>query len=254
MIIWLSSYLKSGDELVKTLLSSYVFSQDGSYNPELLDNIKQFPDNELFKRLGVNINNQEEMYKNYISSQKLYFDEKSIRFLKTHSCFVNRKDFQFTDKHNTLGVIYIVRDPRSIISSLTNDLKQTTQQSSEIILTNQYLGKDNPNHCLTYLGSWKYHYNSWKIFNKFNRYCLIRYEDLIQDTEKVFLEILKFISRMGKVRFTVDKNKLQNTLKTCDLVKIQEFEKKENSSMNKEIQANLEKELENEMRELYYLK
>lgn len=254
MIIWLSSYLKSGDELVKTLLSSYVFSQDGSYNPELLDNIKQFPDNELFKQLGVDINNQEEMYKNYISSQKLYFDEKSIRFLKTHSCFVNRKDFQFTDKHNTLGVIYIVRDPRSILFSLTNDLKHTTEQSSEIILTHQYLGKDNPNYCLTYLGSWKYHYNSWKIFNKFNRYCLIRYEDLIQDTEKVFLEILKFISRMGKVRFTVDKNKLQNTLKTCDLVRIQEFEKKENSSINKEIQANLEKELENEMRELYYLK
>ena len=254
MIIWLTSYLKSGDELVRTLLSSYIFSQDGAYNPELLNNIKQFPDNELFKQLGVDTNNQEEMCKNYISSQKLYFDEKSIRFLKTHSCFVNRKDFQFTDKHNTLGVIYIVRDPRSILFSLTNDLKNTTEQSSEIILTHQHLGKDNPYYCSTYLGSWKYHYNSWKIFNKFNRYCLIRYEDLIQDTEKVFLEILKFISRMGKVRFTVDKNKLQNTLKTCDLVKIQEFEKKENSSMNKEIQTNLEKELENEMRELYYLK
>jgi len=254
MIIWLASYPKSGDELVRTLLSSYIFSQDGSYNSELLNNIKQFPDNELFKQLGVDVNNEAAMYKNYISSQKLYFDEKSIRFLKTHSCYVNRKDFQLTDKDNTLGVVYIVRDPKNILFSLTNDLKQTTQQSSEIILTNQYLGKDNPNHCLTYLGSWKYHYNSWKIFNKFNRYCLIRYEDLIHDTEKVFLEILKFISRMGKARFVIDKNKLQNTLKTCDLVKIQEFEKKENSSMNKEIQANLEKELENEMRELYYLK
>ena len=59
---------------------------------------------------------------------------------------------------------------------------------------------------------------------------------------------------MGKVRFTVDKNKLQNTLKTCDLVKIQEFEKKENLSLNKEIQANLEKELKDEMKELNYLK
>ena len=254
MIIWLASYPKSGDELVRTLLSSYIFSQDGSYNSELLNNIKQFPDNELFKQLGVDVNNEAAMYKNYISSQKLYFDEKSIRFLKTHSCYVNRKDFQFTDKDNTLGVIYIVRDPINILSSLTNDLKQTTQQSSEIMLTNQYLGKDNPNHCLTYLGSWKYHYNSWKIFNKFHRYCLIRYEDLTDDTEKVFLEILKFISRMGKARFTLDKKKFQNTIKTCDLVKVQEFEKKDNSNISKEIQANLEKELENEMRELNYLK
>ena len=72
MIIWLASYPKSGDELIKTLLSTYVFAQDGSYNPELLNNIKQFPDNELFKQLGVDINNEEAMYRNYISSQKLY--------------------------------------------------------------------------------------------------------------------------------------------------------------------------------------
>ena len=254
MIIWLASYPKSGDELVRTLLSSYIFSQDGSYNPELLNNIKQFPDNELFKKLGVDPNNEEEMYKNYISSQKLYSDEKAIRFLKTHSCFVSRKDFQFTDKHNTLGVIYIVRDPKSILSSLSNDFNQTAKQSSEIILSHQYLGKDTPEHCLTYLGSWKYHYNSWKTFNKFNRYCLIKYEDLINDTEKVFLEILKFISRMAKVNFTVEKEKLKNTLKTCDLNKIKEFEIKENSILDKEILSSIEKELQNEMKELNYLK
>tara|TARA_B100001564_G_scaffold178720_1_gene150159 strand:+ start:1078 stop:1842 length:765 start_codon:yes stop_codon:yes gene_type:complete len=254
MIIWLASYPKSGDELVKALLSSYIFSQDGSFHSELLNNIKQFPSNELFKQLGVDINNEEEMKKNYISSQKLFFDEKSIRFLKTHSCFVNRKDFQFTDKHNTLGVIYIVRDPRSVLFSLSNDFKQTTQQSSETILTNQYLGKDSPHHCSTYLGSWKYHYNSWKTFNKFNRYCLIKYEDLINDTETVFLEILKFISRMGKVRFTLEKDKLRNTLNTCDLVKIREFEKKENLSSDKEILGGIEKEFQNEMKELNYFK
>ena len=30
--------------------------------------------------------------------RKLFNDEKSIRFLKTHSCFVNTKNFQFTDQ------------------------------------------------------------------------------------------------------------------------------------------------------------
>tara|TARA_B100000035_G_scaffold280622_1_gene261019 strand:+ start:1075 stop:1839 length:765 start_codon:yes stop_codon:yes gene_type:complete len=254
MIIWLASYPKSGDEIIRTLLSTYVFSQDGFYNPELLNNIKQFPDNELFKQLGVDINNEETMYKNYIKAQKLYSDGNAIRFLKTHSCFVNRKDFQFTDKNNTLGVIYIVRDPISILSSLTNDFKQSDQQSSEIILTHQYLGKDSSNHCTTYLGSWKYHYNSWKTFDKFNRYCLIKYEDIIYDTEKVFIEILKFISRMGKVNFTLEKDKFQNTLKTCDLNKINGLELQKNLSPSEEIKHNLEKELQNEMRELNYLK
>ena len=82
-----------------------------------MKNIKQFPDNSLFKQLGVDINNEDEMYKNYINSQKILNKKDTIMFLKTHSCFVNTKKFKFTDRHNTLGVIYIVRDPRNIIPS-----------------------------------------------------------------------------------------------------------------------------------------
>ncbi len=253
MIIWLASYPKSGDEIVKSLLSSYIFSMDGTFNPELLNNIKQFPDNALFEKLGVDTNNVEEMNKNYIKAQKLYSDEKSIRFLKTHSSFAAQKDFLFTDKHNTLGVIYVVRDPRSILASLAHDTQQTLQQSKEIMLTNQFLGKDSKHHCTTHLGSWKYHYNSWKTLSKFNRYCLIRYEDLINDTENVFLEILKFISRMGKVKFSVDKNKFQNTLNSVDISKIQELVEKKNPSFEKEVEVILENELQNEMKDLKYL-
>ena len=95
MIIWLASYPKSGNTLVRSLLSAYIFSKDGNFNFKLLRNIKQFPDNSLFKRIGVDINNQQEMYKNYINLQKSFYDKKSIRFLKTHSCFLMVK---FTDK------------------------------------------------------------------------------------------------------------------------------------------------------------
>ena len=179
------------------------------------------------------------------------FTNKFFIFL---SCFVNNKDFKFTDRHNTLGVIYIVRDPRNIITSHSHHFQQTPKKSLENLLSHQYLGKVSETHCTTYVGSWKYHYNSWKTFNKFNRYCLIKYEDLIDDTEKVFLEILKFISRMAKVNFTVEKEKLKNTLKTCDLTKIKEFEIKGNSIPNKEILGSIEKELQNEMKELNYLK
>ena len=67
MIIWLASYPKSGNTFVRSLLSSYIFSKDGNFNFELLKEIKQFPDNSLFKQLGVDIENEDEMYKNYIS-------------------------------------------------------------------------------------------------------------------------------------------------------------------------------------------
>ena len=279
MIVWLASYPKSGNTFVRSLLSSYIFSKDGNFNFELLKNIKQFPDNLLFEQLGVNTEDENEMYQNYINSQKIFNNKDSIRFLKTHSCFVNNDEFKFTDRHNTLGVIYIVRDPRNIVTSYAHHFQKKPEQALESLLSHQYLGKNSEKHCLTYLGSWKYHYNSWKIFRKFNKYLLIKYEDLINDTEKTFLNILKFIAHLGRVRFSYDKEKFKNTLKTTGFEAMQKLEAKESfveakenlqtgekikffnmgiknnwkKLLDEKIKENLEKELEEEMKELNYL-
>ena len=110
MIIWLASYPNSGNDFLRSLLSSYIFSKDGSYNEDVIQNIDEFPNNSLFKKLGVDINNLDEMNKNYINSQKILNKKDSIMFLKTFSCFVHTDKFKFTDRNNTLGVIYVVRD------------------------------------------------------------------------------------------------------------------------------------------------
>ena len=280
MIIWLASYPKSGNTFVRSFLSSYVFSKDGIFNFELLKNIKQFPDNSLFEKIGVDTKNQEEMNKNYINSQKVFYNEKSIRFLKTHSCFVNKEGFRFTDGHNTLGVIYIVRDPRNIVTSFSHHFQQSVEESSEALITHKYLGKDSELHCTTYVGSWKYHYNSWKVFEKYNRYLLIKYEDLINNREKTFLKILKFIAHLGKVKFSLDNEKFNNTLKSTSFDQVQKLEEQNSfaeAKVNKntgkkikffnlgvkndwkklldvKIKDKLEKELQNEMKELNYLK
>ena len=228
MIVWLASYPKSGNDFVRSLLSSYIFSKDGNFNFELLKNIKQFPDNSLFKQLGVDINNEDEMYKNYINSQKIFNKKDSIMFLKTHSCFVNTNKFKFTDRHNTLGVIYIVRDPRNIVTSFSHHFRLTEEQSLKIYYLISFLEKNlQIKHCTTYLGSWKNHYNSWKVFRRFNKYLLVRYEDLINDTEKTFLNILKFIAHLGRVKFSYDEKKFENTLKTTGFEKMQKLEAKE---------------------------
>ena len=278
MIVWLASYPKSGNTLVRSLLSSYIFSKDGIFNFDLLKNIKQFPANSLFKQIGVDINNDEEMYKNYINTQKIFNKKDSIRFLKTHSCFMNTKTFQFTDQHNTLGVIYVVRDPRNVITSYSHHFQKTPQESLEYLLSHQILKKDD-RHCTTYLGSWKFHYNSWKVFRRFNKYLLVRYEDLINDTEKTFLNILKFIAHLSRVKFTYDKEKFENTIKTTRFENMQKLEgtgnfvesKKDKKTgenlkffnmgvkndwkklLDNKIKENLEKELGDEMKELNYL-
>ena len=70
MIIWLASYPKSGNTLMRSMLSAYFFSKDGIFNFKLLDNIKQFPDNSVLKNLGLDTSDENEVVKNYIKLKK----------------------------------------------------------------------------------------------------------------------------------------------------------------------------------------
>ena len=48
MIIWLASYPKSGNTMLRTMLSPYLFTKDGSFNFDIMKNIKQFPNWAVF--------------------------------------------------------------------------------------------------------------------------------------------------------------------------------------------------------------
>ena len=58
--------------------------------------------------------------KKHISAQEIINLDKKVRFFKTHHSMVSMDNFEFTNAQNTFGVIYIVRDPRNVISSIKN--------------------------------------------------------------------------------------------------------------------------------------
>ena len=70
MIVWLSSYPKSGNTYIRSLLSAYIFSKDGSFKFELLKNFIQFPNKYIFEKLGLDISNNLELVKNYLNAQE----------------------------------------------------------------------------------------------------------------------------------------------------------------------------------------
>ena len=47
MIIWIASYPKSGNTWLRSLLSSYLFSNKGTFNFQLLKKIDQFSSKDL---------------------------------------------------------------------------------------------------------------------------------------------------------------------------------------------------------------
>ena len=49
MIVWIASYPKNGNTWVRSLLSTYLYSDDGIFNFALLKKIKQFPSKQYFE-------------------------------------------------------------------------------------------------------------------------------------------------------------------------------------------------------------
>ena len=229
MFIWLASYPKSGNTLVRSLLASYFFSKDGVYNSNLIKNILQFPTSKLFENFGIDITNEKEVIANYIRVQQLINKKDSTQFLKTHSYLFNIENNAFTDLNNSLGVIYIVRDPRNVVTSLANHSSISIEESTNYLIDKWYFGGNlnNFNEAMRtrlYTGTWATNYKSWKSFKSQGRYLLIKYEDLTNKKEEILIKMLKFIYKLNKKNFEVDKIKLKNVIDTTSFERMRALE------------------------------
>ena len=70
MIIWIASYPKSGNTMLRSMLSAYFFTEDGKFSFNLLKNIIQFPNVNLFRKYDIDTTNENEVLKNYVNIQK----------------------------------------------------------------------------------------------------------------------------------------------------------------------------------------
>ena len=219
MIVWLASYPKSGNTLLRSMLAAYLFSNDGNYFFGLIKNIKQFPHGGLFMKLGVDIKNHDETIKNYIRVQETFNKKNSIQFLKTHSYLFNfNKPYPFTNYNNSLGVIYVARDPRNVVNSFARFKNTTVEETAEFMIKSSGDG-------FTWTNTWSDNFQSWKLFKEYERYLLIKYEDLINNRELTFLNVLKFIYKLNKTKFTLNKQKFDNVIKTTSFDNMQKLEK-----------------------------
>jgi len=225
MIIWLASYPKSGNTFLRSLLSSYYFSKDGNFTFDLLKNIQQFPSSELFDKIGINLNDKYEVAKNYIKTQELINKSNNLQFWKTHSSFCKMYNkFNFSDLNNSVGVIYLVRDPRNVITSFANHNSKKIDETTNLLLNDLAIGNEK-NEVEVYLGSWAFNFNSWKIYKSSNKYLLVKYEDLVRDTKKVFISILEFINKLSNKNLFIDDNKVKKVIETTNFKYMKNLER-----------------------------
>ena len=211
MIIWLASYPKSGNTWVRTFISSIIFSKDGISSFNNLEKIPQYPMRSHFHNLVKNFQNINEIKKNWIISQdKINLDNK-IKFLKTHHVNCKIGTDSFTNLDNTKGIIYIVRDPRNVITSIKNHFSLNSYDEAKKFIFDEkrwlgFVGIDNKirdNKLPTLISSWNINYKSWK--NMSENFLLIRYEDLMINPDKEFTKIVNFLNSILSIKFNKKK-------------------------------------------------
>lgn len=234
MIIWIASYPKSGNTWIRSLLASYLFSKDGKFSFKLLKNIERFSVKNHLVNLSSDFNYQNRISENWIRSQEIINKDKKIRFFKTHNAMCTINGNKFTDKLNTMATIYIVRDPRNLISSLAHHYEFGLEEAFNFITNKRKIiypinfnsnekNVDEPND-FNFLGDWSSHYQSWKNIN-FCPIKIIKYEDFLADPKKAFVLILNFLSKFFKFKF--DKKKIDNALDSTSFNSLSQMEKSE---------------------------
>ena len=215
MIIWIASYPKSGNTWVRSIISSYFFSETGNFDFSLLKNISLYPSPKYFKN---KINNPGEVSYFWEESQKEIIQKQKEIFLKTHNALVAINNKNFTSEKTTLGAIYIVRDPRNILSSLKNhyDFKDFNETLEFMKNKKKYIWdirRKNDFSGFQFLGSWSDHYKSWTQ-NKDFKTLLVKYEDLEKDCYLTSRKLIEFILLLKGQKKMVDENKLFKSIET----------------------------------------
>ena len=232
MIIWLASYPKSGNTYVRAFLSAYYFSENGQFDFKLIPKIKQFPDIEFFDQ---KINNIEEASKQWIPAQKKINQDRKIKFFKTHSCLANYKGNEFTSSETSLGAIYIVRDPRNVLTSIKNHFSLDNDEALKMITDkDRGLISNNGSHAsYSFISSWSNNYLSW-LRNKQFRRLFVKYEDLLTNKYETFRDIIVFSNTLMNRTENVDKSKLQKAIETTnfDILKNKEVSESFDGSNN----------------------
>ena len=227
MIFWIASYPKSGNTYLRSFISSYYFSKKGKFDFNLLLNILQFPSKKFTKR---NLYSDLEASQNWIFNQNQFFGGEKINFVKTHNSLYEFKGNKFTTNDQTAGAVYIVRDPRNVITSLTHHYSLSYENAYQKLMNDEsnLLEKtlDNDHSNFTFLGSWSNHYKSWKNCKDF-KILFIKYEDIEKDKYATFKKIILFINSILKKENQVDEKKLLNSINSTNFNNLKNKEENE---------------------------
>lgn len=274
-IIWLSSFPKSGNTWMRHLLSNYYFNEEKVFDFYKSEKIKKFKVQKDFRKKIdksdiVKSLNENSQY--WIKSQENWKSEGDILFLKNHNANVSFKNNFFTNDEISKAIIYIVRDPRDVVISASYFWKKSIDWVIEKICNDEYFTSINERDDtdFEFYSTWKINFISW-IYAKHTEKVpkiLIKYEDLLKDTNKEFNKILDFINKLNGEKTNI--SQLNFSVENSQFKKLSHSESKNNienedkffrsgksnqwiNNLSQEQLRKIENSFKNEMRFLGYI-
>ena len=242
-IFWIASYPKSGNTLLRAIISSLFFSKDGYFDFKILKHTTQF---EMRKRLDVinEINKNDFLkigdlkilskYWQLLQSKKNLNINKGFGFVKSHSSLVSLFNNWFTTPELTAGYIYIIRDPRDVAISWSKHSGLTLDKSIDFMIDYKSCiewSRSNsilPENIIpkTYLGSWNEHVLAWTENNFKVPHLILKYEDLVYKKEESINNIIDFFKNSYQISFNNLNSKISNIITSTNFENLKSLEEK----------------------------
>ena len=236
MIVWLASYPKSGNTWMWLFIKSYFNPPKKklslNYHKDDPIMLEPFPPEKKFDELKIKYENFLDLSKNWINLQSSINLNNKTNYVKTHNAMCTVNNYKFTDLHNTLGAIYIVRDPRDILVSYANYMEKNIDETMKFMLNKETyeVGEFKKKiYDKTLIGSWSDHYNSWKNY-KSREIIIIKYEDMIDNTRSTFLKVLTYLKKIIKTE--IDQNKMDIAIEETSFKNLKSLEINEGFKTN----------------------
>ena len=190
MIVWLASYPKSGNTWLRLFLKKLFFHIKNNFN------LGAFLEEDDLRELNINYYDYLEIIKNWRTLQNKINLNGKTNLLKTHNAMCTINNIKFSDKSNTIGGIYLIRDPRDVLISFSKHLGQTYNEVFNGMLDskNSELATDKfeKDFRKTIIGKWNDHYNSW-INYKECEILVIKYEKIKDTNNQNYLKKLMIL-------------------------------------------------------------
>ena len=228
MIIWLASYPKNGNTWLRSLISAYYYTKDGVFlGDKHLRNVDQFPVKKFLNTFDYDLNLPGDTARFWVAAQEKINEERKLKFFKTHNALVKLGKNDFTNRSNSLGGIYIVRDPRNVLDSMSRHFQIDHDKALEVMQDKKnftYDFKKKKDYSdFQFISSWELNYKSWKNNNLLPT-KFVRYEDLLSETFFVFKEIIEFIDNLTNNKSGFIREKAKNAVETTSFENLKKIE------------------------------